>query len=190
MRELSDKELYQALSYTKSIDEETGRKIMDQFQLGHPALAEILFAIFPSVIAEENESMSYLFMDLSFDVLCVYQKAFGPLPSQHDMDRNWLEKQTMLLDIELQALLKDKIMDEKIRSKLQDRLLQRSLKEAGQTGLINFMNAAIDDYASENTSRVPAIQITQNLIFSVIRLLDSLYSQIQKTTGSHSSSGV
>lgn len=183
MRELTDKELYQALSHTKSIDEETGRKIMTQFQLEHPALAEILYVVFPSIIARENESMSYLFMDLCFDVMCVFQTAFGSLPSRNKMDGDWLEKQAMLLDVELQALMKDQVMDDRIRSKLHERLLQRRLDEAVQNGLINFMNAAIDDFASENTSQVPAIETTQTLIFIVIRLLSNLYDQAEKTAG-------
>ncbi len=183
MRELTDKELYQALSYTKTIDEETGRNLMAQFQLEHPALAEILFAVFPSIIARENESMSYLFMDLCFDVMCVFQTAFGSLPSRNEMDGDWLKKQAMLLDVELQALMKDRVMDDRIRSKLHERLLQRRLDEVVQNGLINFMNAAIDDYSSENTSRVAAIETTQTLIFIVIRLLSNLYDQAEKIAG-------
>jgi len=129
MRELPEKELYQALKYAKSLNEETGRKIIEQFELDQTALAQMIFSIFPDVIAEENQEMSYLFMDLCFDVLCVFQKAFGPLPSQYDMDYDWLEKQAVLLDAELQSLIKDKHMDCKIRSKLQDRFVSRVIKD-------------------------------------------------------------
>jgi hypothetical protein len=86
MHELTDRELYQALRYAKSIDENTGRKILDQFQSDQTALAQTIFGILPAVIAEQNQDMANLFMDLCFDVICVYQKAFGPLPSQKDMD--------------------------------------------------------------------------------------------------------
>ncbi len=180
MHELSDQELYHALAYAKGIDEETGRNIITQFQREQTALAETIFAIFPTVIAEQNQDMSYMFMDLCFDVLCVYQHAFGSLPSQNDMDLDWLEKQESLLDVEFQSLIKEKDMDDKIRSKLQNRLLQRSLDETVQMGLVNYMNAAIDDYASENTSRVPAIRLTQTMILTVIRLFSNLYSQTHK----------
>ena len=186
MHELTDQELYQALAYAKSIDEVAGRKIIEQFQLEQSALAETIFDLFPAVIAEENESMSFLFMDLCFDVLCVYQKAFGPLPSQQELAVDWLEKQAMLLDVELQALIQDKVMDARIRSKLQDRLLQRSLQETLQMGLVNYMNAAIDDYASENTSRVSAIKTTQTMIFIVIRLFSNLYSPVSNAAGNYS----
>jgi hypothetical protein len=180
MHELTERELYQALEYAKSMDENAGRRILEQFQLDQTALAQTIFGIFPAVIAEQNQDMANLFMDLCFDVICVYQKAFGPLPSQKDMDLDWLEKQAMLLDAELQSLMTDKHMDDKVREKLQDRLRQRSLDETGQMGLVNFMNAAIDDFASENPVRVPAIKTTQTMIFVVIKLFNSLYSHAAK----------
>lgn len=181
MHELSDPELYHALEYAKSIDEEAGMKIMERFQLEQTAMAETIFGIFPFVIAEQNQDMSHLFMDLCFDVICVFQKAFGPLPSQNDMDVDWLEKQALLLDAELQSLIKDKHMDSKIRSKLQDRFVSRVIKDSPQMGLVNFMNAAIDDFASECPSRVPAIKTTQTMIFIVIRLFGNLYSHADQS---------
>ena len=77
-------------------------------------------------------------------------------------------------------------MDERIRAKLQDRLCQRALQEPMQLGLVIFMYAAIDDYASENTSRVPAIKTTQTMIFIVIRLFSNLYSHVSNTAGNYS----
>lgn len=180
MHELSESELFDAIHYAKSIDEETGAKIIEQFQLEQTALAQTIFGMFPAFIAEENPEMSYLFMDLCFDVLCVFQKAFGPLPVQSEMDYDWLEKQAVLLDTELQALITDRHMDEKIRSKLQDRFVKRSIEETAQMGLVSFMNAAIDDFASEKPSRFPATKITQTMIFIVIRLFSNLYSYSNK----------
>jgi Transposase len=55
-------ELYQALEYAMSIDEDACRKIMEQFQFDKTALAETIFAIFPAVIAEENEDMSFVLL--------------------------------------------------------------------------------------------------------------------------------
>jgi hypothetical protein len=168
------------LEYAKSINEETGRKIIERFELDQTALSQMIFGIFPDVIAEENQEMSYLFMDLCFDVLCVFHKAFGPLPSQNNMDYDWLEKQAVLLDAELQSLIKDTHMDNKIRSKLQDRFVSRVIKDNPQMGLVDFMNAAIDDFASENTSRVSSIKTTQTMIFIVIRLFGNLYRHAAK----------
>jgi hypothetical protein len=180
MHELSERELFEGIHYAKSLDEETGANIIQQFQAKQAALAESLFSIFPAFIAEQHQDMAYLFMDLCFDVLCVFQHAFGPLPAQSEMDVDWLEKQAVLLDAELQALMTDRPMAEKIRSKLQDRFERRSLEETAQRGLVNFMKAAIEDFASEDTSRAPAIKITQAMIFVTIRLFSNLYSHAKK----------
>ncbi len=176
MSELTDNELYQALKYAKSIDEETGSKIIRQFQIEQTALAQIIFGIFPSVIAEQDRDMSYLFMDLCFDVLCVFQKAFGSTPAHNDLDFDWLEKQAVLLDVELQSLIKERSMDGKLRVKLQNRFAERSIKDTPQPGLVKYLKAAIDDFASESPGRVPAIQVTQTMIFIVVRLFNNLYS--------------
>jgi hypothetical protein len=180
MYELSERELFEAIHYAKSINEETGAKIIEQFQLEQTAPAEIIFGIFPSIIAKENSEMSYLFMDLCFDVVCIFQHAFGPLPSQSEMDFDWLEKQAVLLDAELQSLVTERQMDDKIRSKLQDRFVKRSQEETAQMGLVKFMNAAIDEFASEDLNRVPATKITQTMIFIVIRLFSNLYGSARK----------
>jgi hypothetical protein len=42
------------------------------------------------------------------------------------------------------------------------------------------MNAAIDAFASENASRIPAIKITQTMIAIVIRLFSHFYSHANK----------
>lgn len=176
MHELTDRELYNALAYAKSNDEDAGRKIIERFQLDQPALAGTIFGIFPMVIAGKNQDMAHLFMDLCFDVICVFEHAFGALPSQADLDPDWVEKQALLLDTELQAMLSDKPMEPKIRDKLQDRFFDRMINDTPQTGLIKFMNETIDDFAAESPSRVPATKITQTMIFVVIRLFCSLYS--------------
>ena len=97
-----------------------------------------------------------------------------PLPSLADMDVDWLEKQALLLDTELQAMMGDKPVEPKFRDKLQDRFYDRIIDEPPQTGLVKFMNATIDDFASESPSRVPAIKITQTMIFVTIRLFCSV----------------
>lgn len=180
MRELSERELYQALEYAKSVDESTGRQIIDQFQLNQTALAQTIFGVFPTVIAEQDQNMAELFMDLCFDVICVFEHAFGSLPSQESMGYDWLEKSAVLLDTELQALMSGRQMDSKIRDKLQNRFLERVIESNSQTGLVNFMNSWIDEFASENPVRVNAIRITQTMIFVVIQLFGSLYDQVNR----------
>ena len=179
MHELTDRELYQALAYAKSLDEEHGKQIMVQFQLDQSGIYQTIFGIFPAIIAEHNQEMAYLFMDLCFDVICVFQHAFGD-PPHNGRDPVWLEKQVSLLDAELQSLICSNTMDEKIRKNLQERFTKRSGYEVFQTGLVKFLNEAIDEHASLNTSRVPAIMITQTMMYAVVRLFSNLYSSSTK----------
>ena len=176
MYELTDKELYEAIEYARNIDEENGLKVMETFQVEQPALAQTIFNIFPTLIAQQNQEMANMFMELSFDTLCVFQHAFGHAPTQTE---EWLERQAALLDSEFQALIPDNSMNPKIRKKLQSRFSERAFNEATQMRLIEVMNESIDDYASESPSRVPFIKFTQAMMFTVIRLFSNLYSQTE-----------
>ena len=49
--------LFEAIHYAKTTDEETGAKIIEQFQFEQTALAQAIFAIFPGIIAEENQEI-------------------------------------------------------------------------------------------------------------------------------------
>jgi len=176
MKELSEHELYQALAYAKNIDEECGKKIIENFKNEQAGLAQAIFGFFPQIIAQKNTDMAHLFMDLCFDILCVFQHAFGPAQPQTEMDFDWLEKQAILFDKELKALDNNGDMDERIRAKLEDRFIDRMIENGTQTGLVSFMNESIDEFASESPYRVPAIETTQTMIFIVIRLFSNLYS--------------
>jgi hypothetical protein len=179
MRELDGSELYQALKYAKHLDEEEVSEIIELFQFDQAALSQAIFNVFPAVIAEQNQDMSYLFLALCFDVLCIFQQAFGPLPYQEGMDFDWLEKQAMLLEAELQSLIKKRNMDEKIRARLQNRFMQRSTQGSSQPVLVRFMNKAIEDFAAESLDRKAAIRVTQTMIFIVVQLFSNLYSHAE-----------
>ncbi len=175
MHELSERELYQALEYAKSLDEASGKRIMSQFQADQPMLFQTIFGIFPTLIAEQNQDMAHLFMDLCFDVICVYQNAFGDTPKCLD-DPNWMERQAILLDEELQAVIRNQAMDEVNRMNMQDRFV-RNKENQVQVGLIKFLNESIDEFASSHVSRVPAIEFTQAMIFVVVKLFNSLHDK-------------
>jgi hypothetical protein len=91
------------------------------------------------------------------------------------MDINWFEKQAVLLDTELQALINDKIW-----RKLQNRMLESEAEEDQQPGLIKFLNAAIDDFASKSPRNVKVIKITRTIVYVVVRLLSNLYTYTNK----------
>jgi len=176
MHELSDRELFKAIEYAKNIDEEYGRTILEKFQTDQPGLAQTMFNIFPSVIAEQNKDMAYLFMDMCFDVICIYQHAFGNTPALDEMNTDWLEKQVALLEAELQAIMPKNAMDTKFRDKLQSRMIQRENDEIIQHGLIKFMNSWIDEFSAETPGATETIEVTQKMMKVVIRLFNSLYT--------------
>jgi len=175
MHELTESELYQALEYAKNIDEENGKRILSQFETDQPMLFQTIFSIFPTLIAEQNQDMAHLFMDLCFEIICVYQKAFGDTPIFID-DPSWMERQAILLDTEFQSLINNQAMDKAIRKRLQDRFVKYNENHV-QVGLVKFLNESIDEFASYHISRVPAIEFTQAMIFVVVRLFNSLYDK-------------
>jgi hypothetical protein len=185
MQELGDKALYQALTYAKSLDEQAGRKILEQFQLEQPAFAQTIFGVFPSVIAAQSQSMAHLFMDLCFDIICVFQHGFGPLPDQQTMGFEWLEKSAALMDTELQAMMSGKAMDAQFKNKLQDRFTDRLINTNNQTGLINFLDESIEEYIAEYPASAEAIRLTKTMLFVVVQLFGSLYDHAEKTANRH-----
>ena len=174
MYELSDRDLLAAIEHTRSIDNDTADALLHKFQIEQAALAETIFTVFPSLIEQQNQEMAELFLGLCFDIIFVYQYAFGEAPIENEES---LIKQAALLDAELQALIPNNEMDGKIRTSLQSRFHERSANEGTQMGLIRFMNVEIDEYAAESIGRVSAIPITQAMLFSVVRLFSNLYSQ-------------
>jgi hypothetical protein len=175
MHELTERELYQALEYAKSIDEDNGKRIMSQFEADQPMLFQTIFGIFPTIIAKQNQDMANLFMDLCFEVICVYQKAFGDTPKFID-DPTWMERQAILLDTEFQSLMQSQPTNETTRKSLQDRFVKHNENQV-QIGLVKFLNESIDEFASYNIIRVPATEFTQAMIFVVVRLFNSLYDK-------------
>ena len=180
MRELTDKELYLALSHAKSLDEQAGRTILEQFQTEKPALAQTIFGVFSSVIAEQDQSMAHLFMDLCFDIICVFQHAFGNLPNQQTMGFGWLKKSAALMDTELQAMMSGNLMDSKFRNKLQDRFTDRLINSNVQTGLVKFLHDSISEYATDNPVKPEALQMTQTMVFVAVQLFGNMYDHVEQ----------
>lgn len=174
MHELNDQELYQAFAYARSLDENQGKQIMMQLAQDHPGFSQTLFGFLPAIIAEQNQDMAYLFMDLCFDVVCVFQYTFGNSP--HGNDPVWLEQQMMSLSADLQALNGSNMADEKLRKTLQERFTRPNQGEIAQTGLLKVLYEAIDEHAALNVSRVPAIAITQSLMSVVVKLIGHFYT--------------
>ncbi len=178
MHELSELELRQAIRHAKAIDDDDSiQAIVDRFQREQTALADTVFGIFPDVIAERDKDMAFLYIDLCFNVICIFHKVFGPLPSQTRMDPDWLENQIMLLNSELLSIDKHSTIDSKIKRKLQNRFVSRTLEDTPQLALLKYLDAEVDDLSSENPCRLEAGHVAKVMLFIVVRLLSNLYSR-------------
>jgi len=164
MKQLPEQELYAALMYARNIKETDGKEIMQNFQHEQPVLAETLFTLFPAIIAEKNQDLSFLFMDLCFDMLCIFQHTFGKAPIQSD---EWLVMQMQAMELEFASLKSAKN--------------STSTTGVTQIKLLQVFKEAIDDYASENPARTPYIPIAQSMITASIQLIEKLYQQETST---------
>jgi hypothetical protein len=162
IHELIDRELYEALEYARSIDQETGKRILIQFEVDQPVFSQTLFNVFPAIIAQQSDAEQYdalaqFFADLSFDVLCVYLKAFGK---------------------ELAPLLVAQV-NQKTAKKMREDFFKPKQGEFIQTGLVNFLNDSIDDFASEHAHAYESdamLELVKTMLFVVVRLFNNLYA--------------
>ncbi|MCX7073771.1 MAG: hypothetical protein QX193_01820 [Methylococcales bacterium] len=185
MHELIERELYEALEYARSVDEEQGKHILIQFEIDQPMFSQTLFSIFPTIIDNQSNELKYqnlaqYFADLCFDVLCVYQQSFGKMPRTFEQDSTWMESQAMLLDKELAPLLASSHVNEKAAKKMREAFFKPKEGEFTQTGLVEFMNMSIDDFAknSGDDYHDSMLDLTKTMLFVVVRMFNNLYTPI------------
>jgi len=176
MHELIAQELYLALEYAKSIDEDSGKRMMIQLEIDQPLFFQTIFNTFSSIIAERHQDIAHLFMDLSFEVLCVYRKVFGSTPKFSD-DPTWMERQAGLLDKELKPLIEGRHISEKRSQQIKADFFKPKDGEIIQTGLVQFLNESVDDFVSYNACDAATIELTKTMLFVVVRLFNNLYSK-------------
>jgi len=169
MHELTTPELYKALEYARSLDETEGKKIIQKFQTDQPILSQMVFSFFPMTISQQNQEMSHLFMDLCFDIICVYQHAFGKAPTQSQLSPEWLEQQAEFMSAQLQAVTSQK-------GSLQEHFEQQKDNQVNQPGLINFINDSIDEFAQEDKRRKSTVKLTETMLLVVTHLFSNIYT--------------
>jgi hypothetical protein len=172
MRTLSKQEVFLALQYAKSIPESEGAKILNRFQQDQPALCEMLFGSFPQAIALQNRDMAHLFMDMCFDILCVYSRTHGDLP-WNIADREWLCNKMALLETEIMSLNKDKQAHKNVGVPMQNRFIAENV----QTALLEYLDMAVQDYAAGDAAKEEAVVVVANFLFVITRLFDALYDE-------------
>jgi hypothetical protein len=175
VRALSKSEIVSIIQEGKRLSEQEETAILDEFEKNQPHLYQAIFGPLSDGIAEYSLDMAYLFLDLFLDIIFVYKKAFGN-PSVKERDEQWLINKTSLLDAELKSLTKVIPMNAKFRNRLSDRFIERSIEAGVQMELLQYLDEQVKNYASFKQSRQKGVQITNNLLFVVIRLMDDIYA--------------
>jgi hypothetical protein len=151
--------------------------MLDEFQEEQPEIYQAIFGELSDEIFEENSDMANLFLDLCCDIIWIYRKAFGKPPQTGTGEQSVLDSLS-LLDTELKSLLEDISMNEKLRLKLQERFVQRSIQAGIQMELLEVLDTEVKKYASFKKERQTAIELTHNLLFVIVRLMDDLYGEM------------
>ena len=172
---LSKNEIVKIIQEWKRLSEQEQDAKIDEFQKNQPYLYQALFGPLSDGIAEENLDMAHFFLYRCLDIIFVYNKVFGN-PSVKEMDEQWLINKTMLLNAELTSLAGDISMNTKFKNRLNDRLVERSIDAGLQIELLQYLDEQVENYASFKHSRQKAVQITNNLFFVFVRLLDDIYA--------------
>ena len=175
MRALSKNEIVKIIQEWKRLSEQEQDVIIDEFQKNQPYLYQAIFGPLSDGIAEESLNMAHFFLYRCLDIIFVYKKAFGN-PSVKEMDEQWFINKTMLLNAELISLDSDISMNAKFRNRLNDRFLERSIDAGLQMELLQYLNEQVENYASFKHSRQKGVQLTNNLLFVFVRLLDDIYA--------------
>ncbi len=172
---LSKSEIVKIIQEWKRLSEHEQDALIDEFQKNQPYMYQAIYGPLSDSIAEESLNMAHFFIHSCLDIIFVYKKTFGN-PSAKGMDYQWFINKTMLLNAELTSLAQDVPMNEKFRNRLNDRLVERSIDAGLQMELFQYLDEQLENYASFKHSRQKGVQITNNLLFVFVRLLDDIYT--------------
>jgi hypothetical protein len=131
LRTLSKNEINQILLQGKGLSEGEVSSILDEFETQQPEIYQAIFAELSDGIAEVNQEMANLFLDLCVDIIWIYRKAFGKPPTIKKREE-WITNSLSLLDAELKSLSEDMPMHDSIRTNLQGRFVKRSIASGVQ----------------------------------------------------------
>jgi len=175
MKILSKIEVDEIIAEGRLATEHDIMALLDDLEKNHPAVYQMIYGEPSQAIYGINQDMANLYLDLSCDVIWLFAKAFGKIPNIND-EETWVLNKLSLIDAELKSLTNDIPMDSKIRDNLQERFVSRSFQAKIQLELMNYLDSQVNNYASFNTARDKAVQITNSLLFILVRLMGDLYS--------------
>lgn len=176
MKTLSKTEVETIISQGKVLIEQEINYIIDVLQKEHPGVHRVIYGEPSDTIAFINKDMADLYLELSFDVVWLFYKAFGKLPTVQDNEEAWVKKKLSLLDAELKSLSKEFQMNGNFRNALQERFVTKSLNSEIQLALLQYLEKEVRKYVSFNKERSEASLLTTNLLFVLVRLFGDLYA--------------
>lgn len=169
MRILSRAEVFNAIQYAKTLTEDQASAILERFCQEQPAIQQMLFVGLPLALESQNRQMSHLFMDLCFEIMCVYEQVLGELP-KNAVTPQWLHEKMAGIEAEIKAQTEV------------DANGQIDLQNKAQIELLEYLGLAIEDFAGKSKRRQELGGITYNLLFLVTRMFDSIYDELMPTT--------
>lgn len=176
MRLLSKSEIDALIFRSTTLTDREITAIFDLFQKEQPDLYECIYGEPSDDIAEINQDMSNLYLDLCFDIVFIYREAFGKPPKTKRGDK-WATDALTLLEPELQSMLDAFDMAEPFRKRLQERFISRTLEFGFQYNLVGYVEDRLNAFASKGRGRTSAISRTRCLILVFMRLMDELYNR-------------
>jgi hypothetical protein len=174
MRSLERAEVEELVAKGRAASELEITKMLDELEKKHPSVYRVIYGEPSHGIAMINRDMANLYLDLSCDVVWVFNSAFGSLPEVEDEEK-WVLDHLSQIDAELKSITEAIPMHSKFRKNLQERFVKRSVEAKIQLDLLQYLEGEVVKYASFKNAREKAISITNNLLFVLVRLLGDLH---------------
>jgi hypothetical protein len=178
MRFLERVEVEELVAKGRAASEREITKMLDELEEKHPGVYRVIYGEPSDGIAMINKDMANLYLDLSSDVIWVFNSAFGRLPEVENEEK-WVFDHLSQIDAELKSIAEEIPMNSKFRKNLQERFVKRSVEATIQLDLLRYLDGEVVKYASFNNARKKAISVTNNLLFVLVRLLGDLHYSVQ-----------
>ena len=175
MRILGQTEVEGLVAKGKDAPEQKITAILNDLEREHPAVYRLIYGEPSDAIAAINKDMANLYLDLAFDVVWVFLEAFGKPPKIAN-EEGWVSQRLAMIDAELKSLAPEVKMDHKLRTKLRERFANNSFASGIQLVLLQHLQGEVAKYASFKRRRAAAAQLTNNLLFVLVRLIGDLYN--------------
>ena len=164
------------MTQAKMMSESEKHGVINDLDIEQPLLYKTIYEHMSISIAETNMGILKLFEELCFYIIFFYYTTFGDSPIIENEEK-WLGDNLSLLDLELKALSEKNTMEFVFREQLLERLIKRSKNSETQLELHKYVNNKIQKYVSKNEVCTESVQLSTNLIFVIIRLMDELYKE-------------